>query len=198
MPTSQQRREELSEMAAAVSPAPIGYEQSDQCWEIACLDGDNRLDWKNEIAMVVSSEEDTKYIVAMWNSTPALLADLTAVERERDEQTLQLNRALDFIERQGYRRCDCPACNCGSWHGGNASERLRELTEAMNNAGCQPMRKTLLVAVTDLIAKRDELREACRFALGYFESNYHLEHPNVTTMRKALTPPTNAPNPESE
>jgi hypothetical protein len=85
MPTSQQRREELSEMAAAVSPAPIGYEQSDQCWEIACLDGDNRLDWKNEIAMVVSSEEDTKYIVAMWNSTPALLADLTAVERENAE-----------------------------------------------------------------------------------------------------------------
>lgn len=21
-----------------------------------------------------------------------------------------------FLERQGYRRCDIPACNCGSWH----------------------------------------------------------------------------------
>jgi hypothetical protein len=56
-------------------------------------------------------------------------------------------------------------------------------------------------ALADLTAverENAELREACEFALGYFESNYHLEHPNVTTMRKALTPPTNAPNPESE
>lgn len=21
-----------------------------------------------------------------------------------------------FLEREGYRRCDIPACNCGSWH----------------------------------------------------------------------------------
>lgn len=21
-----------------------------------------------------------------------------------------------FLEREGYRRCDRPACNCGSWH----------------------------------------------------------------------------------
>lgn len=21
-----------------------------------------------------------------------------------------------FLEHEGYRRCDIPACNCGSWH----------------------------------------------------------------------------------
>jgi hypothetical protein len=31
------------------------------------------------------------------------------------------------------------ACNCGGWHGGNASERLRELTEVLSVAGCEPI-----------------------------------------------------------
>lgn len=22
----------------------------------------------------------------------------------------------EFLERNGFRRCDIPACNCGSWH----------------------------------------------------------------------------------
>lgn len=89
----------------------------------------------------------------------SMMDRLASVERERDELASQLNRALDFLERHGYRRCDCPACNCGLWHGGSASERLRELTEALSEAGCQPMQKTLFVAVVDLIAERDALRE---------------------------------------
>ena len=26
------------------------------------------------------------------------------------------NKAEDFLMRKGYRACDIPACNCGSWH----------------------------------------------------------------------------------
>ena len=26
------------------------------------------------------------------------------------------NKAEDFLTREGYRACDIPACNCGSWH----------------------------------------------------------------------------------
>jgi hypothetical protein len=34
---------------------------------------------------------------------------LVALTKERDE-------AHAFINREGYRHCDVPACNCGSWH----------------------------------------------------------------------------------
>lgn len=27
-----------------------------------------------------------------------------------------MNAAENFIAREGYVRCDIPACNCGSWH----------------------------------------------------------------------------------
>lgn len=28
----------------------------------------------------------------------------------------RLNKAWAFMAREGYRYCDIPACNCGSWH----------------------------------------------------------------------------------
>jgi hypothetical protein len=43
--------------------------------------------------------------------------------------------ALSFLERQGYRRCDIAACNCGKWHGGYANERLREISDTLAEAG---------------------------------------------------------------
>jgi len=36
--------------------------------------------------------------------------DLAVGVRER------MNRADDFLLREGYRPCDIPACNCGLWH----------------------------------------------------------------------------------
>jgi hypothetical protein len=51
-----------------------------------------------------------------------------AAEQGRD-------KALDFIEGRGYRRCDIAACNCGGWHGGAAEDRLREISELMADAG---------------------------------------------------------------
>jgi hypothetical protein len=57
-----------------------------------------------------------------------LLAALATAEREREE-------ALDFIDCEGYRRCDIPACNCNRWHGGNAKNRLREISDTLADAG---------------------------------------------------------------
>jgi len=36
-------------------------------------------------------------------------------------------KLTEFIHSRGYRRCDIAACNCGSWHGGHAEDRLSEI-----------------------------------------------------------------------
>ena len=41
----------------------------------------------------------------------------------------------DFLLRHGYRRCDIPACNCNSWHGGHANERLKEIGDYLQSVG---------------------------------------------------------------
>lgn len=73
----------------------------------------------------------------------------------------ELGRCLNFIESRGYRRCDIPACNCGSWHGGHAQQRLQEINDALGN----PNGVTTLKAVQQLVARNEELerREQMRF-----------------------------------
>lgn len=46
----------------------------------------------------------------------AARAQLETAERERDEARQEREKAGAFLEREGYRRCDIAACNCGSWH----------------------------------------------------------------------------------
>lgn len=36
--------------------------------------------------------------------------------RQLNEAVRERHRAEVFLERAGYRQCDIPACNCGSWH----------------------------------------------------------------------------------
>ena len=40
-----------------------------------------------------------------------------------------------FLTMRGYRRCDIVACNCGSWHGGFADERLLEIANYIRECG---------------------------------------------------------------
>lgn len=79
-------------------------------------------------------------------------------EREREARDAQLEAALIFLERRGYRRCDIPACNCGSWHGGHASERLREIDEALAECGIERQTaseaRTILQRVNIALAQR--------------------------------------------
>lgn len=44
---------------------------------------------------------------------------------ELQEFRARAQKADGFLEREGYRRCDIPACNCGSWHLQNGRESVR-------------------------------------------------------------------------
>lgn len=70
--------------------------------------------------------------------------DLHESEHERDD-------LLRFIEREGYRCCDIPACNCNSFHGGNAYNRLREIGEDLESAGVSLNGRTIRSALSVLI-----------------------------------------------
>lgn len=42
----------------------------------------------------------------------------------------------DVLRRNGFVRCDIPACNCGSWHARDGlPERMTEVKDALANAG---------------------------------------------------------------
>lgn len=46
----------------------------------------------------------TPQAISQWRLTELL-------QHEKDYA-----KVLELLEREGYRRCDAPACNCGSWH----------------------------------------------------------------------------------
>ncbi len=48
----------------------------------------------------------------------ALILEVIA---ERDRLKAAVDTAEDALRRYGFRRCDIPACNCGSWHLGLAA-----------------------------------------------------------------------------
>ena len=62
--------------------------------------------------------------------------------------------AVDFLRRQGYVRCDIPACNCGSWHAREGYyARFREIEEAV---GGHQNGKTLLRIVEENVSDLSE------------------------------------------
>ena len=61
--------------------------------------------------------------------------------------------ALHFIEQRGYRRCDIPACNCNSWHGGHIQDRFDEISEVIEPRNGE----TLLAACKRVVARIAEL-----------------------------------------
>ena len=65
----------------------------------------------------------------------------------------------DVLIRNGFRRCDIAACNCGSWHFvGGLRQRFEEIKDALSDAG-HPLTNEngnlVLGALQDLIAERD-------------------------------------------
>lgn len=71
-----------------------------------------------------SQEEAEAALFLSRTNYPRALRQIEALTEERDE-------ALDFIRRSGHRRCDSPACNCNSWHGGHAMQRLAEISDEL-------------------------------------------------------------------
>lgn len=64
----------------------------------------------------------------------------------------EIDKLRGFIESRGYRRCDVPACNCGSYHGGHATQRLGEIIDALEDGGVDMNGKTILSAVKALLS----------------------------------------------
>ncbi len=123
----------------------------------------------------VWSFEDTVFIAEARNLVPALLDDLDAALAENEARA-------DFMRREGYRPCDVPACNCNSWHGGHAAERLRDLRDLLDGEGWSKNGSTILgdvkslgdrteAAESEVTALRAKLEEARR-ALGKFAACY--------------------------
>ena len=49
-------------------------------------------------------------------SIARILETLLEQSSLHDEWQKRTRSAMAFLEEQGYRYCDTPACNCGSWH----------------------------------------------------------------------------------
>lgn len=96
----------------------------------------------------------------MTDEQQTMAKRITDQERERDELE-------DVLRRNGFVRCDFPACNCGSWHHkyglperwAELNERWAELKDALAEAG-HPLTNDngnlMLNALRALIAERDE------------------------------------------
>jgi hypothetical protein len=65
----------------------------------------------------------------------------------------RLEKAEWVLNNAGFRRCDIPACNCGSWHQvGGYRARFDEIKEAVEEADYSTNGKTLLDVVKEVIA----------------------------------------------
>lgn len=89
--------------------------------------------------------------VDKWERAEAAEAQIAALRTRVEEAERERDDARWFIAAEGYRRCDVPACNCGSWHGGHAMARLKEIANELDTNG-----RTILKAVQDEIAARAE------------------------------------------
>lgn len=72
----------------------------------------------------IDSPEGMNFTTAQQRDTANRCVD--ELERELAAEREARERAEHFIEREGYRRCDIPACNCPSWHGGHWKDRESE------------------------------------------------------------------------
>lgn len=66
----------------------------------------------------------------------------------------RLDRAEWVLNNAGFRRCDIPACNCGSWHQvGGYRARFDEIQEVVEEAGYSTNGRILLDVVKEIIEK---------------------------------------------
>lgn len=106
------------------------------------------------------------------------------LEDDRDEARRQRDKALDFIQRQGYRRCDIIVCNCNSWHGGHAMARLQEIQDALPYANGP----TILARVQTLRTENAALRDALT-TLEYAADPFLADQSRAQDPRCGLTQP---------
>lgn len=91
-----------------------------------------------------------------------LAAGATLYGHERNAMAAEMLAAreterelVDVLRRNGFRKCDVPACNCDSWHQVDGyAARFREIDDAVGDHNG----KTLLQAVQEVVAQRDVAR----------------------------------------
>lgn len=65
----------------------------------------------------------------------------------------ELDARRRFMSGEGYRLCSIPACNCNSWHGGNASQRLSEIRDMLEELDVSTNGIILIDAIRNAIPK---------------------------------------------
>jgi hypothetical protein len=92
--------------------------------------------------------------------------------------------AVSYLQRHGYRRCDIPACNCGSWHGGHAMARLEEIRDELQEV-VSLNGITLLAGVRQLLAINTE-RDALLASNGELKRELATLRAERDALRAAL------------
>ena len=97
-------------------------------------------------------------MIAHMNDRDSYAEDLTTLQAQLRQVEGERDRAEGALIRAGFRKdCDIAACNCGpQWgHGGHASQRLREIADALpyQNGG------VLLERIESLVRENATLRQ---------------------------------------
>ncbi len=106
--------EELAELQSAIdkaSPRPVDFEPSlttkdNNSWEIGIVGNGGLIDWKQEIAMIVSTEADAAAFVLLWNAAQKLIDAATRLSAAEDKlrkvrEICEQSDTESFIARLG-------------------------------------------------------------------------------------------------
>jgi hypothetical protein len=96
-------------------------------------------------------------------------------EEDYDNETAEELR--DVLLRNGFVRCDIPACNCGSWHARyGLPERYTEIKDILADAGhplCNTNGHLAREALKQLIDDRNAKTTLARELLVALKNSYH-------------------------
>ena len=144
--------EELRAAAIAATPQDLDTSQyitSDELYECPLCGGDGSVEGRDfcnfdDFAIGVHIYGIGEKMVACEQYPRKIISLLN----ELDIKDARIANLEDFLRRDGYRQCDIAECNCGSWHGGHASDNLSEISEFLHSEGA--WKGTILESVKSL------------------------------------------------
>lgn len=139
-----------------------------------------------ESSLMAPDEEDRlqERVKELEAECATLRALAEAQEIRKATCCMRMEEERDGLEsvltRNGFRRCDIAACNCGSWHPGpnlRAEKAEAELAQT----------KEALESVTAHKAKLDEMYERECLTLGQIEMDYRAAHQRALEWEQKYT-----------